>query len=308
MPRTFGAELVQKIADGSLAQAPSEYLVKTRDEVSEAIEEILDVGARIRPLLLEGKRVGWVRGIHLSERKLLKRWISDDTEFIEHLLEIGTTLTQEESHNLSMLEVRSILRVIRTMTDSDLRLFPYISAYTTTAGSEQLWFSRGAEGSLFRERVVDLPDGKRMRILAAPDQACLWAALCHNRIQAKARLEASFNAVMIVRAWVGKQADPISHDLKTLARDLQTNSMEPWKDIVRVRPEAALDDGWAHSEDDSIEGMQREMHGMLSNDRHERTVASIWAQEQARAEKMRRGIEEKIVTKRLREEQEDDGK
>jgi hypothetical protein len=307
MPRTFGAELVQKIADGSLAQAPSEYLVKTRDEVSEAIEEIFDVGARIRPLLIEGKRVGWVRGVHLSERKLLKRWVAEDVEFIEQLLLAGTTLTQAEIQDLSMLEVRSVLRVIRTMTDSDLRLFPYISAFTTTSQSEQLWFSRGVEGSLFRERAVEMPDGKRIRILAASDQARLWAALCNYRIQAKARLEASFNAVMIVRAWVGKQADALSHDLKTLARDLLVNSMEPWKDIIRVRKESNFDDGWAHVEDDSIEGMQREMHGMLNFDRHEQAVASIWAQEQARAEKRQRKIEEQITSKRIREEQEDTG-
>jgi hypothetical protein len=41
---------MRQLNDGSLEQAPSEYLQKTREEVTSAIEELLDVGARIRHL------------------------------------------------------------------------------------------------------------------------------------------------------------------------------------------------------------------------------------------------------------------
>jgi hypothetical protein len=69
MARTFGADLVQRISEGSLAQIPSEYLARTRDDVSQAIEELIDVGARVRPLYADGKQVGWVRRVHLAERR-----------------------------------------------------------------------------------------------------------------------------------------------------------------------------------------------------------------------------------------------
>lgn len=85
MAITRGVDLMRQLNEGSLEQAPSEYLQKTREEVTSAIEELLDVGARIRPLQVEGKRVGWVRGIHLSERKALKRWLYDEMELVEQL-------------------------------------------------------------------------------------------------------------------------------------------------------------------------------------------------------------------------------
>jgi hypothetical protein len=93
MAITHGASLMQRLNDGTLQQAPSAFLKKTREDVSEAIEELLDIGARIRPLRVAGERVGWVRGVHTSERRALKRWLTDDVEFIEHLILLGTTLS-----------------------------------------------------------------------------------------------------------------------------------------------------------------------------------------------------------------------
>ena len=90
---TRGADLMQRLNDGTLQQAPSAFLSKTREDVSVAIEELLEVGARIRPLLVTGARVGWVRGVHPAERKALKRWLTDEIELIEHLMMLGTTLT-----------------------------------------------------------------------------------------------------------------------------------------------------------------------------------------------------------------------
>jgi hypothetical protein len=166
MASTQGVEIMRRLNDGSLEQAPSEYLSRAREQVSAAIEELVDVGARIRPLLVGDRRIGWVRGVHPSERKMLKRWIFDEVEFIEQLLLLGTTLTLDEIQALSMIEMRSLSRVVRAMTDSDIRLYPYISAFVTTSVSEQLWFSKGVEATAFRERVVTLPDGKTMRIIA----------------------------------------------------------------------------------------------------------------------------------------------
>jgi hypothetical protein len=121
---TRGVELMQRLNDGSLEQAPSAYLQQTREAVSVAIEELLEVGARVRPLLVGDQRIGWVRGVHPSERNALKGWIFDEFELIEHLLLLGTTLTVDDIRSLSMVEMRSLLRVIRAMTDGDLRLYP----------------------------------------------------------------------------------------------------------------------------------------------------------------------------------------
>jgi hypothetical protein len=159
--------------------------------------------------------------VHPSERNALKRWIYDDIELIEQLLLLGTTLSVEEIRSLSTVEMRSLSRVIREMTDSDLRLYPFLNAFVTTNASEQLWFSRGTEVPAFRERTVQMPDGKQVRITAASDQARLWATLCNYRIQAKQRLDASMNAVLMIRPWVGKGADPIAADLKSIARSFR---------------------------------------------------------------------------------------
>lgn len=53
MAITRGVDLMRQLNEGTLEQAPSEYLQKIREEVTSAIEELLDVGARIRPLLVK---------------------------------------------------------------------------------------------------------------------------------------------------------------------------------------------------------------------------------------------------------------
>jgi len=291
---TRGAELMQRLNDGTLQQAPSAFLSKTREDVSTAIEELLEVGARIRPLLVAGIRTGWVRGVHPAERKTLKRWLTDDVELIEHLILLGTTLSIEEIRAMSMIEMRSLSRVIREMTESDLRLYPFISAFVTTNTSEQMWYSQGSSLASFRDKVITLPDGKALRITVPCDQARLWSTLCNYRVQAKQRLEASQNAVLIIRPWVGKGANTLVADLKTIGRSLQTDTLDPWKEAVQTRADRNFDDGWAHSEDESVEGLQRELKGMLNDDRHERLIARFDAQERAKAEKRQRDIDERI--------------
>ena len=90
---TRGSELMQKINDGRALKVPTAAIEKARGEISAEIEELLEVGARIRPLLLAGKRIGWVRGVHPSERKLLRRYFEDHLELAEHVVRIGTSLT-----------------------------------------------------------------------------------------------------------------------------------------------------------------------------------------------------------------------
>ncbi len=295
---TFGTELLKRLHEGQVEQLPSEFLAHTREEIISAIEELIECGARIRPLKVGARQVGWVRGVHLSERKALGRWVHDGLDTVGHVLRLGTTLSEEELAGLSLIEVRSLGRVVKSMTESDLRLSPFLHAFVSTSASEQLWYSRGKSLTDFGQRTVTLPDGKEMRIHAASDQARLWATLCNYRIQAKARVEASFNAVLTIRPMVGKGADPLAADLKAISRGLQTDSLEPWQEVIRVKQDRNLDDGWAHSEDDSIEGMKRELDGMIANDRHEQVIALIEKQEQEREERAKRDLEERITKRR----------
>ena len=99
----------------------------------------------------------------------------------------------------------------------------------------------------------------------------------------------------MTRPWLGKGADPIAADLKNIARSLQTDTLEPWRETVLVKRELKLDDGWAHSEDDSREGILRELQGMISNDRHEQVIAMFEEQERARAQAQQQAIDEKIA-------------
>lgn len=66
------------------------------------------------------------------------------------------------------------------MTDSDLSLYPFISAFVTTNVSEQLWFSRGTKVTALPERTVSTPDGKQVRIMVASDQSRVWATPCNS--------------------------------------------------------------------------------------------------------------------------------
>ena len=124
------------MAEGRVELLPSEYLARTREDIAAAIEELLDVGARIRPLLVGTKQVGWVRGVHLSERKALKRWVTDEVDFVFHLMRLGTSLSEEDIRDLNIVELRSLSRIVRSMTESDTRLYPYLNAFVTTSVSE----------------------------------------------------------------------------------------------------------------------------------------------------------------------------
>lgn len=297
MARTQGIALLEKINEGRLQVAPSEFLQRTREDISTAIEELVDVGARIRPLHVGTNRVGWVRGVHLSERKALRRWVTDDIEFVEILLCMATSLPVEYIRNLSLVEFRSLSRVVKAMSDSDLRLYPFISAFVTTSQSEQLWFSKGTTLTSFTERIVKMPDGAEIRVTAPSDQAKLWATLCNYRMQAKQRLDASMNALLTIRPVVGKGADPVANELKAISRSLQTDTLDPWREMVQFQTTPNLDDGWAHSGDDSVEGIMRELHGMVNEDRHEQVWGAFDKQERERAEAKKIEIEKRVIAR-----------
>jgi hypothetical protein len=70
--------------------------------------------------------------------------------------------------------------------------------------------------------------------------------------------------------------------------------------LIQTKADVKFDDGWAHSEDDSIEGMKRELDGMFSNDRHEQAVASFEAGVREKAEQRKQQLEERLI-KRQRE-------
>ena len=89
----------------------------------------------------------------------------------------------------------------------------------------------------------------------------------------------------------------MANELKAMARSLQTNTLDPWRELVKITEAPDLDDGWAHSGDDSLEGMLRELNGMMSDDRHERVFAAFDAQERQRAEKKQSEIVKRIESR-----------
>ena len=130
------------------------------------------------------------------------------------------------------------------------------------------------------------------------DHARLWASLCTYREQAKKRLDESWNAVLIMRPWAGKSVDGLAAELKAATRQMQAGVLEPWESTVKAPEDRTLDDGWAHMENmETEEGMLKELHGMLGNDRHERLMAKFEKQQVDEAERHRQEIE-RLVTRR----------
>lgn len=280
-----GRELLERIEDGQAVAAPTEYVASVRQGVAENCEELLEMGARIRPLMNGDKQVGWIRGVHASERKQLRRWLKNPDDFIFNTLLLGTSFTSEEIENMSSPEVYGLAEAVSRMTEYDISLFPYLSAFSSTQMSENLWFSKGTKLTSYENRVIDMPDGKKIRIASPPDHVRLWASLCTYREQAKVRLDENWNALLIVRPMAGKSADPITAELRNVARSLQTDSIEPWSRIVKNET-AKVDDGWGHGGGSSVEELKREMEGMIKGDKHERLMDK-WQEQMENEEKQR---------------------
>jgi hypothetical protein len=295
---TYGAELALRLGEGIAKRVPTKRVKEVMTEVSSACEELIRIGARIRPLLADGKNVGWVRGLHDTERRMLRRWLPDEFDFILRCLLLTTSLTEDEVSRMSIMEVNKLIKLALAMGDRDASLFPYLMAFSTTRESENLWHGGGTVHCSFENKAVTMPDGKRMTILLPPDHARLWASLCTYREQAKKRLDESWNAVLIMRPWAGKSVDGIASNLRAATKSLEVNNLEPWESVVKVAPDKSLDDGWAHIENmETKEGAYKELMSMLGNDRHERLMAEFEKQQIAAAEKRKKDIE-RIVTGR----------
>jgi hypothetical protein len=286
-----GVDLMRRINDGELKKAPMGRIEAVKKLITENCEELIEGGARIRPLLVGDEQIGWARGLHLQERLMLRRWVKDPNDFVGHALALATSLAEEEIDALTALEARSLAEVVKRMTEYDTSLFPFLSAYVTTQSSENLWYGQGEKLTSYENKVVLMPDGKRIKLLVPPDHARMWASLCTYREQAKRRLEDNFNSLFIVRPWAGRSADPISAELKNVARSLETDSTEPWERVVRKEAAANKDDGWAHA-GDSVEDMQRELKGMISGDKHERLMDKWQKQMEDEAEATKRKLSE----------------
>jgi hypothetical protein len=292
-----GVEIMKQLNEGRLEVAPTEYLREVRTKISEACEELLDMGARIRPLMVSGVQAGWVRGLHVSERKMLDRWILSKLDLAAHIILLATTLTKEEIDGLNGFEIRSILGLINQMSSRDVSLFPYIGAFVTTIASETLWHGKGIRLSSFENRLITLPDGKTMKIVAPPDHSRIWAALCASREHAKRRLDDNFNALLIIRPWAGKNADPLGAELKGFARALEADSLEPWQTVIKYKKEVDVNDGWAHP-GETVDDLKREMHAFIEGkDKHEQVMAQLERQMLDEASSRRHKMEEIIQRK-----------
>ncbi len=283
MNETHGVEIMRRIHSGELHKTPTEYVQSVRGKIVDGLDELLDFGARIRPLILEGKRIAWIRGVHFSERKVLQRWSMDLTEFAYNFIKLGTTLPDNFIDGMTDTEVQGLIRLLKEMSDYDFSLFPFVYAFSTTSSSHRLWCSRGSAIASFENRVVPLPGGAEMKILVPSDHARFWAKLCTEHDHAVETVEANLNAALIVRSWVGKASDGLNTELRNRSRALQFDSEAPWESIVKLDKVVDVEDGWAHVSD-SVEGLTRELAGMMSNDRHERLIAAFEEQQKAQSE------------------------
>lgn len=287
---SLGIDIMRRIAEGDVKKAPAEYIEQVRRRITENCEELIETGARVRPLLVGGKQVGWVRGIHPQERRILKRWIQDPNDYVLNILLLATTFSKGEIEAMSGDEIRNLTKVVHQMSDHDMTMYPYLSAYVTTQSSENLWYGKGEALTSYENKVITMPDNKTMKIMAPPDHSRVWASLCSYREQSKKRLEQDFNALFIVRPWAGKSADPIANDLRSVSRSLETDALEPWERVVRVETKVDKNDGWGHP-GDSLEDLQRELKGMIEGDKHEKLM-EIWGKQMiAEAEAKKKQIE-----------------
>jgi hypothetical protein len=290
-----GTELMNEIYSGTIQHAEPELIANVRTQVSDACEELLDMGARIRPLLVGTKRVGWVRGVHTTERKLLSRWYRD-LEFIENILLLATSFTRDQLSAMTGIEIFSLARVVKEMTEYDISLAPYMTAYSTTSLSEFQWHGKGVALTSFENKIITMPDGAQIKILAPPHHARLWATLCTYRELNKTRIDNMMNATMIVRPWAGHSVDGFAAELKTAGRLLLPDAIEAWENIVKQHAVSNLNDGWGHPSD-TTDGLMRELKGMLSNDKHEKVMNAFARQQIAAADAEAKRLE-RIVSRR----------
>jgi hypothetical protein len=303
---TQGTELMKKIHSGEISAVKSGVAQQIRREISGVFEEIIEVGARIRPILMDGKRQGWIRGLSVNERKLLTAWYSDQNELIIEALTIATSFTREQVCSLNSYSFRSLLRLSNIMSTADVSLYPYLVPYTYTSSSEDLWRSGSRSFTTFYNKKIIMPDGAELTILCPSDHSRFWASLCDRRTQSLRELAASYDATLIAGSMVGKAASKIVTSLNKRAKYMEVNSDEPWRNITTKdqTKDLNLNDGWGHALDDSSEeGLLREGQGMVKYDKHEQFMEKFYTEytnkenkKQTKEKEKEQGIFEEVST------------
>jgi hypothetical protein len=297
----MGSDLMNQINSGEMKFKQSEIASEVKAQVSEALTEIIQRGARARPLFINSARVGWVRPLAYSERKILDQFSQSADERFTLILSHCTTLTEKEIEDLDIHEFNSLLIHIHRMTLADLSLYPFLSAFITTQQSQALWVSR--HDALFNRSELRLFDGSVFKFVAQPDIIPLWASLSSIREDAIKKLEQTQNFGTLIKAWAGKSADKYLNDISKALQSYQPDIIQPWVDVIDYvklisKAEKHFDDGFGHShEDNTVQGLLREMQGMLEGDKHELLMETFY---QGQLEEAQRKNEEvqRIIQKR----------
>ena len=308
---SLGVQLMSQINTGELQFKQSDLALEIKEKVTQAMEEIITMGARVHPLKLNGKRVGWLRPLSPSERKILDSLIDDNNERMVLMLTHCTTLSESEIDDLDIYEINSILHQIYSANVADISLFPYISAFCSTQTSQLLWDSRRRQ-ALERE-IIRLPDGSRMQLLAPSSHLSLWALLTSIRVRSLHRLEEALNMSAIVRSQIGKDADKYVKGIISEINSFKLDAIEPWTDIVDYTKLQAnptqFNDGYGHShEDGSVQGLLREMDGMMQGDKHEQLMQQFYEKQINEAKEKEQQVLQRVQKRRKELEiLEDDG-
>ena len=307
-----GVDLMNQINIGELKFKQSNVALEVKDNVSTAMVEILTLGARVRPLKLDGRRVGWIRPLAYSERKLLDQMIENEEERVLLTLLHCTTLTEDELVGLDIYELNSILHRLYGANVADMSLFPYISAFCTTQASQSIWCSR--HDHIYDRKVIILPDGKTLKLLTTPDHISLWSSLSTIRMNSISRLEESLNFGTLIKAQVGKGAEKYIKELVRSLNEFQVDSIDPWTEVVDYVKLSAdrphFDDGYGHShEDNTVQGLLREMEGMIHGDKHEALMQQFYDKQINEAKIKEKELQIRVQKRRKElEELEDDGR
>jgi hypothetical protein len=228
--------------------------------------------------------------------------IEDNDERIVLILTHCTTFSEDEINNLDIYEINSILHRLYSANVADISLFPYISAFCSTQTSQLLWESK--YDHMFEQKSILLPDGKEMKLFAPSSHLNLWALLTSIRNRSIMRLEESLNLSAIVRAHVGKNADKYVKELIRELNSLKMDQIEPWTEIVdyvKLQSDAPhFDDGFGHShEDNTVQGLLREMDGMIHGDKHEQLMQQFYNKQVSEAQEKERELQIRVQKRRI---------
>jgi hypothetical protein len=148
----------------------------------------------------------------------------------------------------------------------------------------------------WNDRTARLPGGYAFKLLAPPEHSRLWAGVATLRERSKRRLDDNYNAAMVTRALTGKGADKLYAALKQNQQSLAPDLPDPWTKVVRADLEGVnFGDGWGHShQDDSVDGVMREVRGMATMDKHEKFMEAFYTQQMEEAKRQEEALEQRF--------------